>query len=386
MTPLSSDTAEWISVLPVAYKDCVLFTRSTFASERDTLKLLDKKTGKIKWTWADYFNNTGIHQLKIFLQNEKLIFTTWDAVYCVNVQNGTTVWRTQIEKSNGHPRISVLNNNVYHVHLLRSNNSTYTSYLVQASINIGKWDTIYSQPRIDNFEPNIEPPTTSWKNEKNQEIIFFQIRYTDFKAIGTSKPYGRIDWVAYNLNTKKEEYRLNDIDRGRIGNVLNAIQTVDKVYFLCINSLFCINKKDGSILWQKNFDKSETFTATSPFIAQNILFIKPDIDILFALDPNTGNQIWVDNKNGSGAHDMVYFDGLIYYTCDGDAKILAIEPSTGKKIWSEYSPSRYKNKFNGNRVFSNANIGFGGIAIDSTLGYLYSSDFYFAMCLKLPKK
>ena len=76
---------------------------------------------------------------------------------------------------------------------------------------------------------------------------------------------------------------------------------------------------------------------------------------------------------------------MVYYTCDGSNRIIALDPNTGKKIWNEPSPNNFKNKFNGNRVFRNANIGFGGIAIDSMLGYLYTSDFYFVMCLKLPK-
>jgi outer membrane protein assembly factor BamB len=164
------------------------------------------------------------------------------------------------------------------------------------------------------------------------------------------------------------------------------VNHLNNIYFLCINSLFCINKNNGTILWQKNFDKNgETFTSCSPFVAENILLVKPDDRTLYALDPNTGNQIWLDTDNGSGAGEMVYHKGLVYYTCDGNGKIYAIEPKTGKKTWAEPSPNNFKNKFNGNRVFSKANIGFGGIAIDSTLEYLYTSDFYFVMCLKLPK-
>jgi outer membrane protein assembly factor BamB len=83
---------------------------------------------------------------------------------------------------------------------------------------------------------------------------------------------------------------------------------------------------------------------------------------------------------------MVYYDGLLYYTCSGNGKIYAIEVATGKKIWAEPSPNKFSNNMNGNKKRSGANIGAGGIAINSNLGYLYTSDYYFAMCLKLPKR
>ena len=381
--PLSFDTSELFSISPVIFNNRVLFSRSF--SIVDTLKCFDSKTGRLVWQWADYFlgrKSAITLSHKEFLQNGKFLFTTWNDVYCVDVGSGRTHWRSQLQSGSGNPRINETPNYVYHVNLQRANAVTINSYLVRADINEGKWDTIYTQSKIEGFEPNIEPASVSWTNTKGEEIVFFQIRYWDFPG---SK--GRIDWLALNLTTKKEEFRFNNIDRGQIGTVANAFLSGDKVYFLCVNSLFCINKNDGKIIWRKNFDKEgETFTSASPLIAEGKLFIKPDNSTLYALDPDTGNQIWVDTDNGTESKGIIYYDGLLYYTSGGDAKIYAVEAATGKKIWAEPSPNKYKNALNGNRRFSNANIGFGGIAIDPEQGVLFTSDFYFAMCLKLPKK
>jgi outer membrane protein assembly factor BamB len=327
--------------------------------------MFDSKTGNLKWFWADYMPNRkpSFSDKVKFAQNNKFLFTTWNDVYCLDALTGQSIWRSQLKSGSGSPRITCLNDYVYDAHEHKINGAIDNSHLVQASVNQGKWDTIFTQPLIDGFQPGIEPPTISWKNMKGEEIIFFQIRYWNFPA---SK--GRIDWLAYNLVTKKEEYRFNNIDRGQLGNVLRAVELGEKVYFLCVNSLFCINKNDGNILWQKNFDSGEIFMQSNPFIAENILFIKPNVDALYAIDPSTGILLWADKNNGSGCKDMVYHDGLIYYSCSGDAKIYAMEAKTGKKIWAETSPNRFKNKLNGNRKFSTANIGSRGIAIDSTLG------------------
>ena len=383
--PISMDTlGQVFSIYPFYFNNNVLFSRSTFEEAIDTLKMLDSKTGSIKWQWADYLigRKPSFTKHIKFLQNTKFLFTTWKDVYCVDALNGKTVWRSQLESGEGHPRISGINDYVYHNRILKTNPITEKSYLVRANINVGKWDTIYTQSIIEGFEPDIEPPSVSWTNNKGDEIVFFQIRYWNFSA---SK--GRIDWVALNLKTKKEEFRHNDIDKWQLGTVHNAVMLDDKIYFLGVISVFCVNKNDGKILWEKVFDiNTETFTSSPPFIAEGKLFVKPNNRTLYALDPDTGNQIWVDKDNGSGCRGMIYHDGLLYYTCDGNGKIYAVEAATGKKIWAEPSPNIYKNAKNGNKRYENANIGTGGIAIDPEQGVLFTSDFYFAMCLKLPKK
>lgn len=384
--PITTDTSELISIRPYYFENNVLFSRSTFEENIDTLKLMDSKTGVLKWQWSDYLvgskpSISHTDQVKFF-QSSKFLFTNWKDVYCVDAMNGKSIWRNKIESGEGHPRITVINDFVYHSRVLNINSTVESSYLVRANINEGKWDTAYTQAKTAGFEPRIEPPSISWKNSKNEEVIFFQIRYWDFAA---SK--GRIDWLAFNIHTNKQEFRLDSIDRGQIGNVAKALISSEHVFFLCVNSLFCINKYDGTIKWSKYFDnEGETFTSTSPFIAEGKLFIKPDNRTLYALDPNTGTQIWVDKDNGSSCSDLSYYNGFLYYSCKGNAKLYAIEASTGKKIWAEPSPNRFKNKFNGNRIFNNANIGAGGVAIDTVSGYLYTSDYYFQMCLKLPKK
>lgn len=384
--PISRDTSEKTSSRPIYFDGNVLFTRSTLEEGIDTLKMLNSKTGALVWQWSDYMigrKPSLAFPGKIqFLKNSRFLFTTGNDVYCVNAQDGHTVWSSKQDSGYGSPDIVGIDNYIYQTFIHKIGSSTDYSYLLRANINDGKWDTIYTQPKIDGFEPDIEPPNISWKNTKGDQIVFFQIRYWDFPS---SK--GRIDWLALNLNTRKEEFRHNNIDRGQIGHKRGAFLLGDNVYFNCINSSFCINKNDGKILWQKNFDKDgETFTSTSPFVSDGLLFIKPDNRTLYTLNPNTGSEIRVDYDNGSGAIDMVNYNGILYYTCVGVGKIYAIEIATGKKIWAEPSPNKFKNILNGNRKYENAEFGYGSVTIDPQAEYLYTSDHYFAICLKLPKK
>ncbi len=384
--PVSFDTTEKISMPATYYNGTVLFSRSFFEEGIDTLKLYDSKTGALEWYWSDWLPNRKsslVSEIPVkFLQNNKYLFTTNKDVYCVDATSGISIWKSKVDSANTNPRIGGIDNYVYQV-LVKGIKSIDFSYLLKANINIGKWDTIYTQTKVDGFEPRIEPPTVSWLNKNRDTIVFFQIKYWNFPA---SK--GRVDWVAFNSKTRTVEFRLDNIDKFQLGTPAGATVSDDKVYFLGILTAFCINKYDGTVLWQKNFEfNSETFVSTSPFIAEGKLFIKTDNKTLYALDPNTGAEIWVDKDSGSSCSDMVYDRGLLYYTCNGNAKIYAIEAATGKIIWAEPSPNLYPNKFNGNRKFGfpNANIGF-GIAIDPEQGVVFASDYYFTMCLKMPKR
>ncbi len=381
--PLSKDTAEWNSIPPIRLGKEVLFSRNTIFSEIDTFKFFNAQNGFLKRIWVDYIPNrtTAMSGSKAFFSNGKVLFTTWKDVYCIDYATGSTLWQSKLEKGDGHPFMNVIDNNAYHVHLDRYGGKTYNSYLVAANIDIGKWDTVHIQSMIDNFEPRHVMPS-QWLSPTGDSILIFQIRYVDFKNIvGTGN---RTDIIAYNVTQKKEYFRFNNIDRFGTGSTQPPYVLGNKAYIPLTRDIICFNMLTKTIQWQKDFGAN--FTSGIPFIfVENKFFVKPSDRTLYQLDPETGNELWVDRDNGSGCSDMVYHNGRLYYTCDGVGKIYAIEVATGKKIWAEPSPNKFKNPLNGNRRYGNANIGFGGIAIDPDLGYLYTSDFYFAMCIKLPK-
>lgn len=382
--PLSSDTAEWGSMPPIGLNNEILFTRNTYFAGIDTFKFFDAKNGTLKRIWADYLPNrtSAMSNNNAFFSNGKVLFTTWKDVYCIDYPTGSTVWRSKLEKGEGHPFMNVVGDRAYHVHLDRYGGKTHNSYLVQANIITGKWDTVHTQPMINNFEPHTEMPSV-WVSPQKDTILIFQIRYVDFKNIvGTGN---RTDIVAYNITQKKEYFRFDNIDRLGLGSTQPPYVLGDKVFVPLIQDVICFNMPTKTIQWQKDF--CANFTGGIPFIfVENKFFVKPVNRTLYQIDLETGNELWVDKDNGSGCSDMIYHNGLLYYTCDGVGKIYAIEVATGKKIWAERSPNQFANKFNGFKARSNANIGDSGVAINAELGYIYVSDFYFAMCLKLPKR
>ncbi len=383
--PIWPDTSELSSMEPLIYNDKVIFSQFTF-SQTDTLKFYNKSTGNLISTWYDYLPGR-IHYMSDEVPrrfSNKLLITTWHDVYSINVENYTSDWKYQLPSGSGEPFINTIGNRVFHVHHDRRNATNYVSYLVSADISTGKWDTVHTQLMINKFEPGHGRPAL-WVSPAGDSILIFQIRYVDFSNI--TGEGNRTDIVAYNSTNKQEYFRFDNIDKFGTGSSYYPYVAGNKVFIPLTRDITCIDMLSKTIKWQKDLGTGATFSSGQPFIyVENKFFVKPDNRTLYQLDMETGNILWQDLDNGSGASDMVYYDGVLYYTCSGNGKIYAVEVVTGKKIWAEPSPNKYKNKFNRNRRYDNANIGFGGIAIDSSLGYLYTSDFYFHICLKLPKR
>ena len=376
--PLSFDTLQWASEGPLLFKNEVLFTKTSFGAFPDSLKMFDRKTGLIKWTWANYFPESVEIQGELIKKEEKIFCNTWKSVFCIDALTGRTIWRSSFEKGLGGSQIGIIGDYIYHSRYEDSSRVRTKGYLVRSNIHTGIWDTVYTQDKIDQFEPMAIIPPSLWINKLGDSILVFKISYVDFHPIGANV---RFDLVAYNLSRKKVEYRLDSFATGN--STKSSLISNDKCYVLSGFALHCVDLVTGKILWEKRLGQ---FTHASPFIAEDKLFIKPENSNLYALNPITGSEIWVDKDNGEGCKDMIYHDGLIYYTCGGNAKIYAIEAATGKKIWAEASPNSFKAFYNGNKARSNSNIGDASVVIDSELGYIYAADFYFAICLKLPKK
>ena len=386
--PLNSDTSDRSSQMPVIFKDYVVFTGG-LADE--TMSMLDAKTGNQIWDWKDYLikdnNNTlsgnGANSKGILLKNDNLLLNTGNEIYCVNANNGQTVWTNEVPSRTGHPHFTIIGDDVYHIHEKIVNKSYISSTLVKRNINNGTWLSVFKQDSIGKYESSLEMPTL-WTAANGHDILIFQARFINFSDL--SGKADRVDVVAYDTKDQQEYFRFENIDNYNHGSTKLPFVLNDKAYIALQQKVVCIDMLTKSILWQKDFGSGGNFSSGQPFMfVENKFFVKPDDRRLYQLDPNTGAEIWVDRDNGSGCSDMVYHNGLLYYTCSGNGKIYAIEVATGNKIWAEPSPNKFPNKMNGNRRRSSANIGAGGVAINPTLGYLYTSDYYFGMCLKLPK-
>lgn len=379
--PFKVDSSGCGSEKPIFYKNGILFKNNCGDGSGQKFNFLDGKTGSLVWSWKDYLTNppNNVDADGVNFGNN-IFFTTTKETYSVNLETGKTNWRDVT--LNGRPFLSAQNNYVYNIRQEYLPNFLEYSHLLRTKVDKLKWDTIFSEKPIEKYVPRIENPSI-WINPNGDEIAVFQTRYYDF-----TNSKGRIDVVGYNITQENEYFRFTDVDLSQLGSVNFPYIVGNKAFIPLGYTVLCIDLPNKKVLWSKNFVYGESLLRFQPFIiANNKLYIKPDDFTMYAVNPDTGVELWKDTDSGAGGKgQMIFFNGVIYFTCSGNGKIYAIEEATGKKLWAEPSPNWFKGKYNNFKKFDGANIGESGIAIDTINNLLYTSDYYFMMCLKLPKR
>jgi outer membrane protein assembly factor BamB len=387
--PMNPDTLSTaFSIIPLLIDNQkVLFSKSLLDEGDDTLRMYDAKSGNKLWEWCDYFTKDGLNRLseQTFYREGRIFCNLNTQVYCIDANTGKTIWRTKLDYPTitGNPRMTLIGDYLYHFENKPFEVWNQYSTLRRKNIYYGDWESVFTiNETDDHYCPSLELPSL-WMNPKGDSVLVFQCRY-----IQRSTVQSRSDLMIYNLSQKKVEFRIDNIDKDGDGGIKPPAIIGNRCYYYGVWSLFCIDLMEKKLVWTKRFaqPKGENFANLFPaMVFDNKLLVKPDNGSLYLLNPETGDQLNYTTDLGPGASFPTEYKGLLYYGAFGKAQLYAMDPLTGKKVWSDYSPNRYPNKFNGYHRFSNNNIGSRGVAIDPINGYLYCSDYNFIMCLKIPE-
>ena len=368
--PLWIDTGHYNSFDPIYWNHNVLF--SAKIDGREILRMRNANTGKLIWEWNEHLSPNNRFSHSKFVHKGNLIYCTSNEVYSINLETGQTIWGYKNPTGAGSPFINVIGDYVYHVHEPFGVKDSVV-FLVRAHVDVGVWDTIYSVKTQNGYTPSLHPPGF-WVNPQGDTILFFQNRQWNFPAGD-----GQIDLIAYNLTKGSTLYEIIDLDPQGDSNVRPPLIWEDKIYFIGVRTVYCIDAPTGEIIWKKYFSEvGEHLWTCNILIAENKLIVNPDNQNLYALNPHTGEEIWKETNSGSTCwDDMVFYKGIVYFGSWGEGRLYAVDAQTGEHIWAEQSPNKAKD--------SRANINT-GVAINPDLGYIYTADGFFAMCIKLPER
>jgi outer membrane protein assembly factor BamB len=124
-----------------------------------------------------------------------------------------------------------------------------------------------------------------------------------------------------------------------IVNTGSPITTNDTVYFASKDRVYALDKESGGERWHwpTGEEVSPTIRST-PALGDGILYVGAMDGSLYALDTNTGSQLW-SVKTGSAirSHPLVYKEaasdpGTVYFGSDDDY-LYAIDARTGEVKW-----------------------------------------------------
>lgn len=350
------------TIQPILYKDIVVYSRDLFKPP-PTVIAFDKHNGEQIWEWSDYLDpNTRLGPRNSYYRYENvLVITTGGQVYAIDLDTGTTLWKTWEEKHGG-KSITGIGDQVYHVQF--TENQTQ-HWIARANVFEGKWEKLYHYKQTDEFVPHIFPPAIHINSEGDTALSFTQSLY-DFTTY-----HAKFSLNFYNVSQDSTIYQVNIVPQ-----TTNAIgRTViheDKVFFSVFDKLKCYKLIDGSELWEVSISNG---IGIYPLIADETsqLFVGSAgiYPKLQAFDSKTGSKLWATESAGTSS-PMDYRNGTIYYT--GGRKLWAVNAATGSLLWKIDAPGSQEN----NDVFFDAVV-----TIDQETGRLYTANYLQALCYEL---
>jgi len=370
--PLIEDSSILSTTGGVVYQDKLIVANPR--NEGEILQFLDKRNGDFLFEWAGKekggtFSTSDAPKLV----DNKIFVNTWTKGYLIDANTGQTNWSSK-EVEHGEPRASTTLGGIYHGILNDNLLNNEFSYLTKLNLSDGTRDTIFTIQRINGYEPSIEPPA-GWINSNGDTILIWLSRLLDFG--GTLDE--QLDAYAYNLTADSLEWKLTDFDLEGSSRIGAPLIEDDLVYFAGQRTFYCLNAKDGTTVWKRRFEDdtgalTETLFTSAFIKVDNKLVISPSNRNTYCFNAFTGDKIWKEIDSASSPKNMLHHNGVIYCASRGRGKLFAFDVETGEHYWRENSP----NKKSDDRALFTTNI-----AIDYELGYLYTTDRFFIMCIKL---
>lgn len=160
------------------------------------------------WDWNDYLTKTtDISNIKK-AEDGMVVVCDYHELYSIDGYSGQTKWKYEVPGRSGRPRIWIIGNYVYHARVFPNQIDYNEAYLMRSPLDHSQWDTVYTmrkdpQQHVPSFES-----LALWIKPDGDSVLVFQNRQCTFQGVFDAQ----IDFVAYNLHTRSEEFILKDID------------------------------------------------------------------------------------------------------------------------------------------------------------------------------
>jgi len=361
---LSPDFEECWSMPPILYRDRVLFS-DYLCGVPEKVKSYDSRNGDLYWEWEDYLIPRLLNYGNgIYLTEEILSLSADFEVYSIDLSTGKNIWSHDFGDTRG--RTSVIGEMVY-VSTTSEGLDYDKNQLVRSNLEYFDKEIILEFERRDGYRPGIEPPVLYIHPTNKDSILIFQNRQYNF-ALGDDK----VDIAAYNMAQDTFLWYMEDLTPTGNSGIFPPIVEGDIIYFQGEGTILCINALEGKVIWQQQTNNG--YTGCPILLEKGMIIAKGINREIHAFDGATGAIIWHKKEIGANVESMAIYKDRIYYGSKGDGALRCLDLYTGELLWIETSPNR--------KDYSNADF-VGGVAINEELGYLYTHDGYFAMCIDL---
>lgn len=357
------DSMNSSSFTPIGiYKNDIFIFDSVTENEKDvaSVKMIDTKTGKIKWTWRGFRTMGGATAW--YMHNNVAAFCDGSDIDVLNLDTGTKLW-TLNKPGEGWNRLSGEGENLYYMLYYGPAPFEDEAKLIKTNIYNQNWETVFTNKKEGNLCAGLELPTAV-TNSKGERILFFQQR-----ALYKHNIHGYVKLFAFNETKKKLEWQTDSLDNN--SNVDPPLFYKNRVYFNGDNAVFCFDAETGNQIWKWSPEKYRSLVLGDMIIGEDKLFVKPDDEAMYCLNLDNGKEIWKNLTNDGGVCDNpTYHKGNIYYSSWSRRDLYAVDAATGKVFWTFDMPNW---------------SGGAEIGIDHEKNLMYASDRRFIYCFQIPK-
>jgi len=341
----STDRFNNVNFVPIFHNGMVAVAGSP-SEGKGMMVTLDLETGEEIWRWSDYFEGHDFEEIlsreKLNRKNNIVIYNRAYRFCAVNLDNGTTIWKNQLNGAFPSASLQVLDEHYYFSLELERNENRYPS-LIKGDVNSTDYEVILEAPieQIQQFNQSFGTLYSINVYKENNDVHAF-LGFSENIDVFTSKHFN--SYLSYNITQGTfdfEKVRLPDTVASTFGG---RPVMIDDIMILNGNeTVYGINKYTGKVVWERGDFASGTGDGIlvfegykGRFFASNIL---GSTRRTMELDPKTGATKWLDVGNGGSVYPPLHFlNDVLYFISRGDGLIYAYDINGGELLWKLKSP------------------------------------------------
>lgn len=381
--PLPSVTYDTVWTIPASYSLKPHLTKEGNVIYNDlfspnpkggSIYLVDGLTGKQLFEWNNYLHTPlPISDNGVFYKDNKMVFCNGPRNYCINTENGATLWRTQMIDHSASSFIYSDENTYYYQAM---SNANYQVDIYKSDIESGKKEiefSIYDSAKT--HEELLISPIVVSKNKKNEDILILYVFYR--AAIHDYPPKTKI--FCYNLSKKKLDWVEDFDDQMNEVQVSNFATKGNKTFLSGFYQktwyIFCLDNDNGQIIWQQVLPN---FCVGLHLYEEQVIAISAGQSPICSFYTINGNPRWTTSFLDEPYYDINFDfgDAIVFknylISTQGDY-LLGLNLENGRVICHKKMalPNSYMQY---------------GIAINEEKRLFYVQDRFRILCYRLPKE
>ena len=296
--------------------------------------MLSSATGEVLWEWNDLFEEDKYFDVaRQYQHNEHLAFKQGTRFYVLDLSNGTTLQKKDESYDAG--GMSGMDETFFIAgNSLADLSIPFVGSIYSGDINGAKnyllFTPAYSYEHVSiNNITGFVTGITAFRDEQNDVLLAYG--FADALPEGGDIYAGVYNYTQRRSVVEKQPLALGVPSYGSGTPIIYE----NKVYFSPDRSIICLDLYTGRRLWKRDFP--EGFTFSGFIVAEGKIIANNEDTYLYALDPETGNQLWKEKSSGTSSK-MSHLNGVVYFTGGGDGLLHAVDIETGKHLWRLRSP------------------------------------------------